>query len=99
MRVYGFGIADGLAVLVGVGLGVAVAFGLDVGDGVTAVEGRGVVVGLTKIIRIAPSSGTGETMDFLRVSTMPTINTTKKRKTTMSVIAATVFRRSSIPLV
>ena len=102
------GVADGLADLVGDGvdgavdLGVAVALGLTVGDGVFVTEvcfsGIGVTVGLTKMIRIAPSSGTGERIGFFLVmSTNPIINTILINSR-MSVMAATVFFRSSIPL-
>lgn len=102
MAGYGFGVADGLAALVGVGvavflgvgLGVAVAFGLSVGVGPSA--GGGVGVSVTKIILIAPSSGTGETTGFLRKTRILPMSMTKHMNSTMSVTAATVFRRSSI---
>lgn len=89
-------VADGLATLVGVGFGVAVALGFGVAVGVAAIVGVGVVVGLTNMIRIAPSSGTGETTGVFRTIRMTVMTMTIKRKRTMSVIAAIVFRRSSI---
>lgn len=101
------GLADGLEIFAGVGVavvaavgfGVADAFGLSVGVGVPVAEpaaGVGVTVGLTKIMRIAPSSGTGETMAFFRVTRTRLKSTKRLTKIIMIVIAAIVFLRSSI---
>lgn len=98
------GVADGLAVLVGVGVavclgvgfGVAVALGLGVAVGVVTTDGEARGVGLTNIIRIAPPSGTGEITGVFRTIRMTVMTLTIKRTRTMSVIAAIVFRRSSI---
>lgn len=92
----------GVGVAEPVGLGVAVAFGLAVGVGASVgvrfADDVGFAVGLTNIIRIAPSSGTGETMVFFRVASHTPPRSITKRMTTMMVMAAAVFFRSSIAI-
>lgn len=89
VAVVGFGVA------VGVFVGVAVTFVLGVGVGVPVTVGLTTAVGDTKIILIASSSGTGESV-FLLVTTMPTMIATRRRNPIMTVMAASVRLRSSI---
>lgn len=99
------GVALGVVADVGedVGLGVAVACGLVVGlavglivlVGVSTSVAAGTGVGLMNITRMAPSSGTGETVLFPEIST-PIIMMTRTTTPTMMVSAAIVFLRSSI---
>ena len=103
----GFGVDVGVGLLAGVtvalGVTVTVACGFAVGRvvGRVVAAGLGVTgatggnVGLIKITRIAPSSGTGDTT-FLPVTNTPIIMTTRTIPPTTMVNAAIVFFRSSI---
>lgn len=87
--------------MVGVGLGVTVAARrVGVGEfwlvGVAEADATETGVGETKMILIAPSSGTGDRV-FPRVSNTTKIMPTRARKPTMIVTAAIVFLRSSMP--
>ena len=107
---YGVGVAllvdVGVTVGVGVGFTVGVAFTVGLGVAVGFVVGvapllarGGVGVGVTKIIFIAlVSSGTGDTIFFPETRT-PTMTATIIRNPIITVIAASVFRLSSMALV
>ena len=87
------GVAVGL--IVGLGVGLFVGVGVSVGVAPPLASG-GVGVGVRKIILIAlSSSGTGEIV-FLPETMMPTMTATMTRKPIMSVMAASVRRRSSM---
>jgi hypothetical protein len=99
--------AVGVGVFVGVVVAPAVGFGVAVGAFVVTTRGVGVgvpvevgvaiCVGLTKIILIASSSGTGERI-FLPETSIPTTRATNTKNPIITVIAASVRRRSSIAL-
>ncbi len=99
------GVAVGVPVVCAVGVGVWVTLRVGVGVRVTVVFGDGVgvkvgvgvwiVVGVTKIIFMASSSWTGERIFLLETRTPTTMATTTK-KPIMTVMAASVLRRSSI---
>ena len=82
---------EGLGVGFLVGVGAFVACGAWVGVSVVA----GATVGVTKMILIALSSGTGETVFFPEITT-PIMTTIKIPNPTMMVRAARVLRRSSM---
>lgn len=94
------GVIEPVACVAGVGVtffvGVGV-FAATLGDGVGVEVGVGVwiVVGVTKIILIASSSWTGERIFLLDTKT-PTIMATSTKKPIITVMAASVLRRSSI---
>jgi len=89
------GVVVGLGVAVAWGLAVGLLVGLVVTVGMAVDVAAGGGVGLMKITRIAPSSGTGETI-LLPEMTTPMMTTTRTMIPTMMVSAAIVFRRSSI---
>lgn len=79
---------------VAVGLGLVVGLGVLVGVIVTDI-GTCVGVGVTKIILIALSSGTGDRI-FLPDTNTPTVTATRTKNPTIKVMAASVRRLSSI---
>ena len=81
----------------GVGVAVGLLVVLAVGDGETDGDGElsGVGVGVVKMILIAPSSGTGDTVLLPEITTPATIATNAKHAR-RTVMAASVRRRSSI---
>lgn len=83
----------GVAFTAAVGCALTAAFGVTVGlgSGVAVTMGVGVI----KMTRIAPSSGTGDTVFFPETRTPITI-TTRTMTPAIIVSAAMVFRRSSI---
>jgi len=89
----GVGVLVGTGVLFAVGLGVALGEGVGVLDICAGTVGDGE----TKIIFIAPSSGTGEITFLLRDRSKPTRTTTTSAPTTRRTIAVTAFFCSSIP--
>lgn len=88
----------GLFVTVGVGVFLSVIVGLEGVVGVAVSMGNSdfdVGLGEIKIILIAPSSGTGESI-FLPETRVPTITAKSNTKPTIKVTAASVRRRSSM---
>jgi predicted exporter len=92
----------GVGAAVALGVGARVGFGVDlplvasVGVGVNVIAG--ILVGEIKMIFIALSSGTGERI-FLPDTRTPTTIDTRTRTPMISVRAANVLRRSSMPKV
>lgn len=91
---FGDGVLVGAGVALTAGLGVALGEGVGVPDICVGTVGEGE----TKIIFIAPSSGTGEITFLLRDNNKPTRTITTSAPITRSTIAATVFLGSSIHL-
>lgn len=92
--------ASGVVVAVGVSflVGTGVLVDVVLGDGVRVPDGVGLstTVGETNIILMASSAGTGD-RTFLPEIITPTIITISSSNPTMTVIAARVRFRSSIP--